>query len=45
VPMVAERTALLRRPGHPLPPVRPALLGGLSSLHGAVLLARGLPAG
>ncbi|MEV7981254.1 ROK family protein [Streptomyces sp. NPDC086519] len=45
VPMVAERTAVLQRPGHPLPPVRPALLGGLSSLHGAVLLARGLPAG
>ncbi|MEU9559687.1 ROK family protein [Streptomyces fumanus] len=44
VPMVAERTAALQRPGHPPPPVRPALLGGLSSLHGAVLLARSLPA-
>ncbi|MFF7649487.1 ROK family protein [Streptomyces sp. NPDC007983] len=43
VTMVAERTAALERPGHPLPPVRPARLGGLSSLHGAVLLARGLP--
>ncbi|MBU3870819.1 ROK family protein, partial [Streptomyces sp. 4503] len=43
VAMVAERTAALGRPGHPLPPVRPARLGGLSSLHGAVLLARGLP--
>jgi kanosamine 6-kinase len=29
----------LARPGHPLPPVREALLGGRSSLHGAVLLA------
>lgn len=43
VTMVGERTAALERPGHPLPPVRPARLGGLSSLHGAVLLARGLP--
>ncbi|WP_284709479.1 ROK family protein [Streptomyces malaysiensis] len=43
VAMVAERTAELGRPGHPPPPVRPARLGGLSSLHGAVLLARGLP--
>ncbi|WP_308343728.1 ROK family protein [Streptomyces sp. MK37H] len=43
VAMVAERTTALERPGHPLPPVRPATLGGLSSLHGAVLLARGLP--
>ncbi|WP_432445702.1 ROK family protein [Streptomyces rapamycinicus] len=43
VAMVAERTKALERPGHPLPPVRPATLGGLSSLHGAVLLARGLP--
>nr|WP_078638700.1 ROK family protein [Streptomyces hygroscopicus] len=43
VAMVAERTAALGRPGHPMPPVRPARLGGLSSLHGAVLLARGLP--
>ncbi|WP_208973359.1 ROK family protein [Streptomyces malaysiensis] len=43
VTMVAVRTAELGRPGHPPPPVRPARLGGLSSLHGAVLLARGLP--
>ncbi|MFD7500052.1 ROK family protein [Streptomyces sp. NPDC059850] len=43
VTVVAERTAALERPGHPLPPVRAAALGGLSSLHGAVLLARGLP--
>ncbi|MBI0316294.1 ROK family protein [Streptomyces javensis] len=43
VAMVAERTTALERPGHPLPPVRAATLGGLSSLHGAVLLARGLP--
>ncbi|MEF9908099.1 ROK family protein [Streptomyces sp. P9-A2] len=37
---LAARTALLARPGHPPPAVRPARLGGLSSLHGAVLLAR-----
>lgn len=43
VATVAERTTALERPGHPLPPVRPARLGGLSSLHGAVLLAKGLP--
>ncbi|MFJ5309709.1 ROK family protein [Streptomyces sp. NPDC088350] len=43
VETVAERTTALERPGHPLPPVRPARLGGLSSLHGAVLLAKGLP--
>ncbi|WP_438452794.1 ROK family protein [Streptomyces asiaticus] len=43
VAIVAERTTALERPGHPLPPVRAATLGGLSSLHGAVLLARGLP--
>jgi kanosamine 6-kinase len=30
----------LRRQGHPLPPVRAARLGGLSSLRGAVELAR-----
>ena len=30
----------LARPGHPLPPVRAAKLGGLSSLRGAVELAR-----
>ena len=38
--MVAERAARWARPGHPPPPVRPAALGGLSSLHGALLLAR-----
>ena len=37
---VAERSALWSRSGHPAPPVRAALLGGLSSLHGAVHLAR-----
>ena len=37
---VAARAGQLARPGHPAPPVRPAALGGLSSLHGAVLLAR-----
>ncbi|WP_374215561.1 ROK family protein [Streptomyces sp. RKCA744] len=42
VDTVAELTTALERPGHPLPPVRPAQLGGLSSLHGAVLLARGI---
>ena len=42
--MVAEETARLARPGHPAPPVRPALLGGVSSLYGAVELARGLTA-
>jgi kanosamine 6-kinase len=31
----------LGRPGHPPATVRPAALGGLSSLAGAVLLARG----
>lgn len=30
----------LARPGHPVPPIRAATLGGLSSLRGAVLLAR-----
>ncbi|WP_234320414.1 ROK family protein [Streptomyces sp. SBT349] len=43
VPGVAERTAALERQGHPLPPVRPARLGGLSSLHGALLLAKAPP--
>lgn len=37
---VAERAAHWARPGHPAPPVRAAVLGGLSSLHGALLLAR-----
>ncbi|MFI2779934.1 ROK family protein [Streptomyces sp. ALB3] len=42
---VAERAHALARPGHPVAPVRAASLGGLSSLHGAVLLARGTPPG
>lgn len=42
---VAAELAALARPGHPPPPVRPAVLGGLSSLRGAVLLARGPDAG
>ncbi|GAA1945198.1 ROK family protein [Amycolatopsis minnesotensis] len=33
---VARHCAALARPGHVPAPVRPALLGGLSSLHGAV---------
>lgn len=40
---VGEQTARLARPGFPPPPVEPARLGGLSSLHGAVLLAKGRP--
>ncbi|MER7274993.1 ROK family protein [Dactylosporangium sp. NPDC000244] len=40
VEAVAEHTAALGRPGHPPAPVRAATLGGLSSLHGALLLAR-----
>ena len=36
---VADRAAALARPGFPVVPVRRAELGGLSSLHGAVLLA------
>ncbi|XVQ06664.1 ROK family protein [Spirillospora sp. CA-255316] len=42
---VAERTAELARPGFPVIPVRQAELGGLSSLHGAVLLAEREEAG
>ncbi|WP_256918618.1 ROK family protein [Streptomyces hilarionis] len=38
---VAAETARLARPGFAPPPVESARLGGLSSLHGAVLLARG----
>ncbi|MFC9945008.1 ROK family protein [Streptomyces pratensis] len=38
---VAERAHALSRPGHPVAQVRAASLGGLSSLRGAVLLARG----
>jgi kanosamine 6-kinase len=41
VSRVARHTLALARPGHPPTPLRPAALGGLSSLHGAVLLARG----
>ncbi|WP_314220800.1 ROK family protein [Streptomyces zaehneri] len=40
---VGAETARLARPGFPPPPVEPARLGGLSSLHGAVLLAKGRP--
>ncbi|MBW8481271.1 ROK family protein [Actinomadura parmotrematis] len=36
---VAERAAAYARPGYAAPAVRPAGLGGLSSLHGALLLA------
>lgn len=42
VATVSAYAARLARPGHPPPPIRPAALGGLSSLHGAVLAARGL---
>ncbi|MEV6612046.1 ROK family protein [Kutzneria sp. NPDC051319] len=42
VPAVAEQVAALARPGHPVAPVRAAEFGGLSSLRGAVLLARSL---
>lgn len=42
VSLVAGEVRLLARPGHEPAPVRPAILGGLSSLHGAVLAARGL---
>ncbi|GAA4873617.1 ROK family protein [Saccharopolyspora cebuensis] len=38
--VVAECVAELARPGQPVPRVGAAGLGGLSSLHGAVLLAR-----
>ncbi|MDJ0346721.1 ROK family protein [Streptomyces sp. H10-C2] len=41
VPAVARQVDRLVRPGGPRVPVRRAMLGGLSSLHGAVLLARG----
>ncbi|MGW1816046.1 ROK family protein [Streptomyces sp. NPDC002125] len=40
VPAVAAHTRALARPGSPPVPVRPAALGGLSSLYGAVSLAR-----
>ncbi|WP_253848798.1 ROK family protein [Actinosynnema pretiosum] len=39
VPAVAERVAGLGRTGHPVPSVRPAVLGAESSLHGALVLA------
>lgn len=41
LPTVAAMTAAMSRPGHPAPPVRPAALGALSSLRGALLLAAG----
>ncbi|MFD0205646.1 MULTISPECIES: ROK family protein [Saccharothrix] len=41
VDLVASAAAALGRRGHPVPPVLPARLGGASSLHGAVLAARG----
>ena len=37
---VARHTRSLGRPGFPAPPVEEAALGGLSSLHGALLLAK-----
>jgi kanosamine 6-kinase len=40
VGLVSEHLADLARPGQSPLPVAPATLGGLSSLHGAVLLAR-----
>ncbi|MGR4882345.1 ROK family protein [Streptomyces sp. LARHCF249] len=40
VAMVSDRLAELARPGQPPLPVEPAALGGLSSLRGAVSLAR-----
>jgi kanosamine 6-kinase len=42
---VAAHTTGLARPGSPAPVLRPAALGGLSSLHGAVALARRQPLG
>ncbi|KUO23039.1 ROK family protein [Streptomyces dysideae] len=39
-PRVARHTHHLTRPGHPAPTHHEAQLGGLSSLHGAVQLAR-----
>ncbi|WP_432841609.1 ROK family protein [Dactylosporangium sp. CA-092794] len=40
VDLVRRRAEHWARPGHPPPAIRPALLAGLSSLHGAVHLAR-----
>lgn len=42
VETVSAEVVRLARPGSPPPPVQPAALGGLSSLRGAVLAARGL---
>ncbi|WP_276204622.1 ROK family protein [Amycolatopsis vancoresmycina] len=42
VPLVAGEVRRLARPGRRPAPVRPAVLGGLSSLHGAVAAAREL---
>ncbi|MGB2571545.1 ROK family protein [Micromonospora citrea] len=42
VPLVGHTARLAARPGRPAPVVRAAALGGLSSLHGAVQLARDL---
>ncbi|WP_320064910.1 ROK family protein [Micromonospora sp. RTGN7] len=42
VGLVEREVARLARPGRPVPAVRAAALGGLSSLHGAVALARNL---
>lgn len=39
-PLVTEQAQRLARPGQSLPPVQPGALAGLSSLHGAILLAR-----
>ena len=43
VDAVADHVGRLARQGHPATPVRRARLGGLSSLRGAVLLARRAP--
>jgi kanosamine 6-kinase len=40
VAMVSKQVSQLIRPGHSPAPIRPAVLGGLSSLHGALLVAR-----
>ncbi|MEU4565150.1 ROK family protein [Micromonospora sp. NPDC023956] len=42
VPRVADLARQAGRPGRPAPTVRAAVLGGLSSLHGALWLARDL---
>ena len=42
---VSGKVIELRRPGHPVPSVQAAALEGLSSLRGAVLLARDLAVG